>query len=127
MMENPEELPRTNVRENVKCQIPCLGMTTVKCKFGPHLLVSVDVYGSSEELKTPRTTIKLEDLPVTLKLLGSQFILSGVAARQPGHYVAYCRRATGHWEVFNDLSKSVKGTTATELIQPVLLMYAAID
>lgn len=32
-------------------------------------------------------------------------MLYGVIAYVPGHYVAYIRRAGGHWEIHNDLQK----------------------
>ncbi|KAK3917482.1 120.7 kDa protein in NOF-FB transposable element [Frankliniella fusca] len=127
MMTAADPLPEGNTRE-VACPLPCTGMASITCEFGPHLIVNVDQFGSCEsgDVSPAVTKVKIQEFPTKLCLLGTEFILCGIAARQPGHYVAYGRRAGGQWEVYNDLVKSVKRVKDTHLIQPVLAMYVRL-
>ncbi|KAE8743486.1 hypothetical protein FOCC_FOCC010909 [Frankliniella occidentalis] len=122
MAPSDEQLPPCPLREGIQCAPPCTGITTVKCKFGPHIIVNVDVFASSSGVPV-KSNVKIGDVPTELQLVGTKFILCGIASRQNGHYVAYGRRVTGQWETYNDLYRLVKGAKITQQIEPVFVMY----
>jgi ubiquitin C-terminal hydrolase len=80
-----------------------------------------DAVFSEVGVETPYFT-RLTDFPLQLQMMGKQFTLRGCTSFNPplaksqgmGHYVAYCRRSDGTWELYDDLCTKpicVKGTT----------------
>ncbi|KAE8740771.1 hypothetical protein FOCC_FOCC013716 [Frankliniella occidentalis] len=122
MHATTEEKPAENP-VSIQCQPPCKGSATITCDFGPHLIINIDVFGSSGEHKAKKQFVRIEDVPVKMNLLGKSFVLSGLGARESSHYIAYCRKATGQWEVFNDLAKRVSVVKESKHVQPVIVMY----
>ncbi len=118
MDRKSEELPATNPFSSA-CPAPCPGSAMISVEFGPHLIVNVAIYGTTTEQQAMVQSVKIEDVPVNLNLLGQKFVLCGIGAREPNHFVAYTRRASGSWELFNDLSMNVSGARLIQHIQPV--------
>lgn len=65
-------------------------------------------------------TCRLENIPINIKILGSQYILRGVAVfignrmsarNSMGHNVAITRRNDGHWEKYDDFKQKVSQVT----------------
>ncbi|KAK3916380.1 120.7 kDa protein in NOF-FB transposable element [Frankliniella fusca] len=126
MDRNSEEIPLKNP-SSTACRRPCPGSASITVDFGAHLIVSVDIYGSSTEAQAIVQSVKIQDIPVKLHLLGQNFVICGIGAREEAHFVAYTRRATGSWELFNDLSQNVRAAKPDKVLQPVLLMYVPFN
>lgn len=49
--------------------------------------------------------------------------LAGVIDLTSHHYTAYCRRLSGHWELYNDLLTKTDTSEATKEINPHGAIY----
>ncbi|CAH0394079.1 unnamed protein product [Bemisia tabaci] len=121
----------------------CQGAVTVRTTPGVHLLFSVEYFSNYQNaLENNRSTrCPLTDIPETLIIHSERYRLMGVityhgstrllvrpknnAKRPLGHYVAYCRRATGLWNEFDGTNARVNviRNVSRINIQPSLLAY----
>lgn len=53
--------------------------------------------------------------------------LVGIVAFLPGHYTAYCRRSSGHWELLNDMSKSIISRKSSTDIEAHYAVYIRLE
>ncbi|XP_074108425.1 uncharacterized protein LOC141533431 [Cotesia typhae] len=95
---------------NIPCRLCKLGKQTRQNVLKQYLYIELDIRGCTTE-KSGRKG-KLRDFLVRICLNNQNddgiscnlcFRLSGIAAYDTGHYLAYCRKLSGTWTKFNDL------------------------
>ncbi len=57
----------------------------------------------------------LSDFPVNVTIQNSTYIISSaIMYINNGHFVSYCRRSNGIWELYDDLKRKVSNVTRLE-------------
>lgn len=85
--------------------------------------------------KTVADAIPLSETPTHIEIGTKKYIFNGAIefvsptnSNRIGHYIAYCRRLTGHWEIHNDLSREVKRLKSFEkhFAEVAILFYSRV-
>jgi hypothetical protein len=100
------------------CTPSCHERTTITIQPGPHLIIECAV--STEKQR-------LSDFPVEVVLSGRKYVLgAGIMHVGTNHFVAFCRRRNGVWEIYNDLLPSVKIVDPSKVLERVqIVTYVA--
>ena len=78
----------------------------VRVILGPYVCIDVTEYFARVGNRDYRFLLK--DIPTTLNLNLSDYVLVGAAAYKPGHYVAYCRSPSNIWDKRDDMNHQGK-------------------
>ncbi|CAH2084305.1 unnamed protein product [Euphydryas editha] len=108
---------------NVHCRFCYKPIATCFTVPQQSLFIELDIRDNQSKVKMCR----LSELPIHLNLKlknddGSEahlrYRLSGVVAYVTGHYLAYCRRVGGNWEMYNDLSTKPESASGHVKVEP---------
>nr|P16320.2 RecName: Full=120.7 kDa protein in NOF-FB transposable element [Drosophila melanogaster] len=107
-------------RTDGECKI-CGGQQILERQPGPHVILDIefamDAFHQIHHNGLPGTTTLLQ-VPEEILIQEKKYILSGAIEYVPamggeiGHYIAYCRRVIGSWEVHNDMCRQWKKFSA---------------
>lgn len=119
------------------CQ-KCGTERTITIDPGPHIFFDVE-YSMDKKThamfnKTVADAIPLSEITTKIEIEKTYILNGAVEFVSPansdkiGHYIAHCRRLTGHWEIHNDLSKEVTRLTHFEkhFVKVAILLYARV-
>ncbi|SRR5258705_11328091 len=114
---------------------------TITRNVVPGMQLFAEVLGTGQRLAGPDAPFQevgeevllrccLDDVPKTLTVWNTEFHLRGVLHHNPsgvsqgvGHYVAYCYRCDGTWQLFDDLRSKVINVQSTTAITPHGLIF----
>lgn len=111
--------------------LPC-SCNDTKVVCGVHLFLDIDLFSSvdgnssKEDFQLSALTVKLQDIPRSLSVSGSEasYLLNGVICRvSHNHVVALSRRLNGEWTLYDDLAKSPASACETSDVTPIALHY----
>ncbi|CAG5102776.1 Similar to NOF: 120.7 kDa protein in NOF-FB transposable element (Drosophila melanogaster) [Cotesia congregata] len=110
---------------NMYCNY-CQGNKRIRRQFPNHYIyIELDI-------KTEGRECKLRDLPEYLNLSVTneddsarnlRYRLCGVAGYSPGHYVAFCRRISGAWVCYSDLTEKLESKPNSSKVLPHGVLY----
>ncbi|CAH2100257.1 unnamed protein product [Euphydryas editha] len=96
-----------------RCHEPCVA----EKKYNQHLFVELEI---RKAVNSPLLQSTLEEFESNHEFFIDKisYRLKGVVSYQPKHFIAYCRRANGRWELYNDTNEKVVHVTSlkTELV-----------
>ncbi|XP_077270779.1 uncharacterized protein LOC143901979 [Temnothorax americanus] len=110
----------------IRCCDPCLGKYTWFREPRIHIFIEFDIRPNIQ-CKTG-LNCRLEQLPTTLKFESDEdksfeYRLVEVIAYVSGHYIAYCLRSNGIWEIYDDLRRNISTCSSKTIINPHLAVY----
>ncbi|EZA48656.1 hypothetical protein X777_13258, partial [Ooceraea biroi] len=93
---------------HIRCKDPCLGKYTLFKEPGIYIFIELDI---RPNLQSNSLSCMLDRMPTTLGLQCDEntieYRLIGVIDYTSGHYIAYCLRSNGFWQMYDDLRTSV--------------------
>ncbi|XP_015117591.1 uncharacterized protein LOC107041514 isoform X2 [Diachasma alloeum] len=95
-----------------------ISMYTIVIKFEGELFPVYQMLCENKRMETREFGMKR-----WLRRVQSKPKLAGVVDYQSQHFIAYCRRLTGHWELYNNLRPKISTCLATTEITPQCAIY----
>ncbi|EZA47774.1 hypothetical protein X777_15192 [Ooceraea biroi] len=93
---------------HIRCKDPCLGKYTLFKEPGIYIFIELDI---RPNLQSNSLSCMLDRMPTTLGLQCDEntieYRLIGVIDYTSRHYIAYCLRSNGFWQMYDDLRTSV--------------------
>ncbi|CAL1672428.1 unnamed protein product [Lasius platythorax] len=94
----------------IRCCDPCLGKYTLFREPRIHIFIELDIRPNIQ--CKIGLNCRVEQLPTTLKFQYNddesfEYRLAGVIAYISGHYIAYCLRSNGIWQIYDDLRADI--------------------
>ncbi|KAL0130293.1 hypothetical protein PUN28_002128 [Cardiocondyla obscurior] len=110
----------------IKCHEPCMGVYTWLRRPQIHIMIELDIRSNLQCVTGHSCLIK--EMPTTLQLehdknISSKYKLVGIIDFNSGHYIAYCLRTNGIWQIYDDLNSDIRTCSSNARINPHFAIY----
>lgn len=132
-IQSPDTCP-AECKTNISEKILCMGTVCHSHRVRDLVWIDTDLWQfwatTVEKSVTKPKQFFLSDFPSTLQLQDQRLTLKAIIAFQEGptpetigHYVAFCKRSPGIWEMYDDLKKEVMTPSEKISICPHAVLY----